>query len=160
MQMASTAVNEFLAQLHPYRYDDNAESAVVRASFISNTVFREAEETACGWNDYAGAVGVASERLPKPFPIAARPDRLVLIAATGAGCRPASIRAHQFDRSRSPPCCAPSPGPDQFLRPSAPKSVLDGRVHRTRGFFPKVLFEMAPRVLLESRAIVCLATSP
>ena len=26
MQMASTAVNEFLARLHPYRYDDNADS--------------------------------------------------------------------------------------------------------------------------------------
>ena len=25
MQIASTAVNEFLARLHPYRYDDNAE---------------------------------------------------------------------------------------------------------------------------------------
>lgn len=48
MQMASTAVNEFLARLHPYRYDDNAESAVVRNSFISNTIFRESEEAASG----------------------------------------------------------------------------------------------------------------
>jgi hypothetical protein len=36
-QIASTAVNEFLARLHPYRYDDNADSAVVRTSFISGT---------------------------------------------------------------------------------------------------------------------------
>jgi hypothetical protein len=28
MQMASIAVNEFLARLHPYRYDDNADSAI------------------------------------------------------------------------------------------------------------------------------------
>jgi hypothetical protein len=48
MQMASTAVNEFLARLHPYRYDDNAESAVVRNSFISNATFRESEEAASG----------------------------------------------------------------------------------------------------------------
>ncbi|HEY1544962.1 MAG TPA: ThiF family adenylyltransferase [Xanthobacteraceae bacterium] len=43
MQMASATVNEFLARLHPYRYDDNAESAVLRTSFISNAVFREPE---------------------------------------------------------------------------------------------------------------------
>ena len=36
MQMASAAVNEFLARLHPYRYDDNANSSVVRTSFISS----------------------------------------------------------------------------------------------------------------------------
>jgi hypothetical protein len=48
MQMASTAVNEFLARLHPYRYDDNAESAVVRTSFISNANFRESEEAPSG----------------------------------------------------------------------------------------------------------------
>lgn len=43
MQMASTAVNEFLARLHPYRFDDNAESAIVRTSFISNEHLREAD---------------------------------------------------------------------------------------------------------------------
>lgn len=41
-------MNEFLARLHPYRYDDNAESAVVRNSFISNTIFREPEDAASG----------------------------------------------------------------------------------------------------------------
>ena len=48
MQMASMAVNEFLARFHPYRYDDNAESAVVRNSFISSAIFRESEEAASG----------------------------------------------------------------------------------------------------------------
>jgi len=48
MQMASTAVNEFLARLHPYRYDDNADSAIVRTSFISNANFREADEAPSG----------------------------------------------------------------------------------------------------------------
>ena len=43
MQMASTAVNEFLARLHPYRFDDNADSAIVRTSFISNENVREAD---------------------------------------------------------------------------------------------------------------------
>jgi hypothetical protein len=48
MQMASTAMNEFLARLHPYRYDDNVESAIVRTSFITSTNFREPEEAASG----------------------------------------------------------------------------------------------------------------
>lgn len=48
MQMASTAINEFLARLHPYRYDDNAESAILRTSFISNAQFRDPEETRSG----------------------------------------------------------------------------------------------------------------
>ena len=44
MQMASTTVNEFLARLHPYRYDDNAEFAVVRTSFIQATNYHECDE--------------------------------------------------------------------------------------------------------------------
>jgi hypothetical protein len=48
MQMASTAVNEFLARLHPYRHDDNGESAVVRTCFVSNAVYREPEEKPSG----------------------------------------------------------------------------------------------------------------
>lgn len=31
-QLASMLVNEFLARLHPYRYDDNREFAIVRTS--------------------------------------------------------------------------------------------------------------------------------
>jgi hypothetical protein len=48
MHIASAAVNEFLARLHPYRYDDNADSAVVRTSFISGIQFREPEPAATG----------------------------------------------------------------------------------------------------------------
>ncbi len=48
MQMASTAVNEFLARLHPYHYDDNADSAVIRTSFIQGVQYREAESVASG----------------------------------------------------------------------------------------------------------------
>ena len=48
MQMASTAVNEFLARLHPYRHDDNAESAIVRVSFIQGAEYREREPPASG----------------------------------------------------------------------------------------------------------------
>ena len=40
-QVAACAVNEFLARLHPYRLDGNAESAVVRISFMDGTVARE-----------------------------------------------------------------------------------------------------------------------
>jgi hypothetical protein len=48
MQMASTAVNEFLARLHPYRYDDNGDSAIVRTSFIQAAEYREREPAASG----------------------------------------------------------------------------------------------------------------
>jgi len=43
MQMASTAVNELLARLHPYRYDDNAESSILRTSFIQPKEYREGD---------------------------------------------------------------------------------------------------------------------
>jgi hypothetical protein len=48
MQIASTAVNEFLARIHPYRYDENARSAIVRVSFIQGATYREAEGPASG----------------------------------------------------------------------------------------------------------------
>jgi hypothetical protein len=48
MHMASTAVNEFLARLHPYRYDDNADSAIVRTSFIQAAEYREREPVPTG----------------------------------------------------------------------------------------------------------------
>jgi hypothetical protein len=48
MQLASTAVNELLARLHPYRYDDNSDFAVVRRSFIQGTEYREPEEAPSG----------------------------------------------------------------------------------------------------------------
>lgn len=37
MQMASLAVNEFLARLHPYRLDPNADSAILRVGFMSGS---------------------------------------------------------------------------------------------------------------------------
>ena len=48
MEMASIAVNEFLARFHPYRYDDNTDSAVVRVSFIQPHCYREIEPAASG----------------------------------------------------------------------------------------------------------------
>jgi hypothetical protein len=48
MQTASTAVNEFLARLHPFRLDDNADSAAVRISFIQPAIYRQAHPAASG----------------------------------------------------------------------------------------------------------------
>jgi len=48
MALASLAVNEFLARFHPYRHDDNSESAVVRMDFVSNTTYRERDVAASG----------------------------------------------------------------------------------------------------------------
>jgi len=48
MQMAAIAVNEFLARLHPFRYDDNADSATVRVSFIHPGEYRESEPEGSG----------------------------------------------------------------------------------------------------------------
>ncbi len=43
MQMASSAVNEFPARLHPYGWDDNGDFATVRTSFIQGVNYREVE---------------------------------------------------------------------------------------------------------------------
>jgi hypothetical protein len=43
MQLASMAVNEFLARLHPYRYNSNREFAAVRTSLIQAETYREEE---------------------------------------------------------------------------------------------------------------------
>jgi molybdopterin/thiamine biosynthesis adenylyltransferase len=48
MQMASTAVNEFLARLHPYRLDDNSDFATVRTSFIQGANYLEPDGIASG----------------------------------------------------------------------------------------------------------------
>jgi len=48
MEMASAAVNELLARLHPYRLDDNSESAILRRSFIQPADYRETEPVASG----------------------------------------------------------------------------------------------------------------
>lgn len=42
-QVASLAVNEFLARIHPYRYDDNAEFAINRVSFTDGYTQHERE---------------------------------------------------------------------------------------------------------------------
>jgi hypothetical protein len=42
-QIAATAVNEFLARLHPYRYSSNADFAAVRTSFIQGELYHESE---------------------------------------------------------------------------------------------------------------------
>jgi len=47
-QIASYAVNELLARLHPYRLDANADSAVVRVSFIQGTTYREPDPKPSG----------------------------------------------------------------------------------------------------------------
>ena len=44
-EAAATAVNEFLARLHPYRYDGNEKSAIVRMSWVQGERYRESEET-------------------------------------------------------------------------------------------------------------------
>jgi hypothetical protein len=41
MQMSSTAVNELLSRLHPYRLDGNAESSTVRTSFVQGVEYRQ-----------------------------------------------------------------------------------------------------------------------
>jgi hypothetical protein len=48
MQIASMAVNEFLARLHPYRLDENTESAIVRVSFVQGATYRQTEGDASG----------------------------------------------------------------------------------------------------------------
>ena len=47
-QVASAAVNEFLARLHPYRLDDNEETSVLRMSFVQGHQYREPEGPASG----------------------------------------------------------------------------------------------------------------
>ena len=47
-QMAAMAINEFLARLHPYRLDANAEFSTVRWSFIHGAHYPEPEGAASG----------------------------------------------------------------------------------------------------------------
>lgn len=72
MQMASTAVNEFLARLHPYRYDENADSAVVRTSFIQGIEYREAEQASSG--AFAAHIGKADVRPLLSMPELSEPE--------------------------------------------------------------------------------------
>ena len=43
-----TRLNEFLARLHPYRYDDNADSAMLRTGFMDGSHYRSPDEAASG----------------------------------------------------------------------------------------------------------------
>ena len=47
MQLASMAVNEFLARVHPYRLDENSDFAVVRASLIQGELYRQKDGDPC-----------------------------------------------------------------------------------------------------------------
>jgi hypothetical protein len=60
MQMAAVAMNEFLARLHPYRQDDNADSAIVRVSFMQGAEYREREPASSGmFSAHIGKADVA-----------------------------------------------------------------------------------------------------
>ncbi|MBK8506152.1 MAG: ThiF family adenylyltransferase [Saprospiraceae bacterium] len=45
MQLSSMAVNEFLARVHPYRYDSNSEFAILRISMTDSYLQRETDGT-------------------------------------------------------------------------------------------------------------------
>ncbi len=47
MQVASMAVNEFIARLHPYRDEANEQFATVTANLVQGTTYNEAEGLAC-----------------------------------------------------------------------------------------------------------------
>ncbi len=47
MQIASVAVLEFLARLHPYRYEENSRYAVTRVSLSDMTIYNEPESEPC-----------------------------------------------------------------------------------------------------------------
>lgn len=66
MQIASYAVNELLARLHPFRLDSNAESAVVRVSFMQGMTYREADTAASGMFDKVLGRGDSEPRLGMP----------------------------------------------------------------------------------------------
>jgi len=75
MQMASTAVNEFLARLHPYRYDDNGGFAVLRRSFIQGTEYRESEEAPSG--SFFRQLGKADVRPLLSMPELSEPEEVL-----------------------------------------------------------------------------------
>jgi hypothetical protein len=66
MQMASCAVNEFLARLHPYRLDANAESAVVRSSFMQGIQYREDDGEPSGM--FSNIIGCGDTEPPLGMP--------------------------------------------------------------------------------------------
>jgi hypothetical protein len=66
MQIASYAVNELLSRLHPYRLDANAESAVVRVSFMQGMTYREPDGNATGTFEKASGRGDLEPLLGMP----------------------------------------------------------------------------------------------
>ncbi|MES2359362.1 MAG: ThiF family adenylyltransferase, partial [Gemmatimonadota bacterium] len=74
MQTASIAINELLARLHPYRYDDNGESAIVRTSFIASITFREPEGVASG--AFSRHIGKADVRPLLGMPDLSEPEEM------------------------------------------------------------------------------------
>ena len=65
-------MNEFLARLHPYRYDENSDSAVVRTSFIQGIEYREAEVAGSG--TFAAHIGKADVRPLLSMPELSEPE--------------------------------------------------------------------------------------
>jgi hypothetical protein len=75
MQMASLAVNEFLARLHPYRYDQNADSAIVKTSFIQGATYRESEGQSSGY--FSAHIGKADVRPLLAMPELSEPEETI-----------------------------------------------------------------------------------
>jgi len=72
MQMASTAINEFLARIHPYRLDPNSDSAIVRTGFMHGTEHREGEPPASGM--FAAHIGKGDVRPLLSMPELSEPE--------------------------------------------------------------------------------------
>jgi hypothetical protein len=72
IQMASTAVNEFLARLHPYRYDGNADFATVRTSLIQGAYYHEAEQASSDM--FSRQIGKADVRPLLSMPELSEPE--------------------------------------------------------------------------------------
>lgn len=72
MQVASVAINEFLARLHPYRLDPNADSAIVRIGFMHGTEHRQAEPTVSGM--FSAHIGKADVRPLLSMPELSEPE--------------------------------------------------------------------------------------
>ena len=45
--IASLAVNEFLARIHPYRSCANSDCSIIRYNFMETSIFREEEGDPC-----------------------------------------------------------------------------------------------------------------
>lgn len=75
MQMASAAVNEFLARLHPYRLDGNEDFAVIRTSFIHRMDYCEREQDTPG--QFFPHIGTSDVRPLLSMPELSEPEESV-----------------------------------------------------------------------------------